>query len=99
MAAPFAEEFYFRGVLLRWLRSKLPLVVAALISAALFAALHGYFLIQPNIVGWFQTAGIFVLGLVMVALVTLTRSLWSSIIFHAAYNGAVVGLSYLTAAS
>jgi membrane protease YdiL (CAAX protease family) len=41
LAAPVIEEIFFRGILLRALWSKLSFGVAAVLSSALFAAVHG----------------------------------------------------------
>jgi membrane protease YdiL (CAAX protease family) len=40
IAAPICEEVCFRGMLFSGLREKLPLIAAALVSAAVFGALH-----------------------------------------------------------
>jgi membrane protease YdiL (CAAX protease family) len=39
-AAPISEEIFFRGFLFGGLRSRLPFIVAAVISAAIFGAFH-----------------------------------------------------------
>lgn len=40
--APLVEESVFRGALFRHLRSRVPMTVAALASAVVFGAMHGY---------------------------------------------------------
>jgi membrane protease YdiL (CAAX protease family) len=57
MWAPIVEESIFRGCLFRHLRRRMPLLLAALGSASVFAALHGYMFMQLFMVGalgfWF----------------------------------------------
>jgi membrane protease YdiL (CAAX protease family) len=77
---PASEEFLFRGLLYPWLRSRLGIVVAALISAAFFSLLH----LHPAIL-----APIFVLGVVLALLREYSGSLWPSILFHAIHNTAM----------
>jgi len=93
--APLAEELYFRGLLLGWLRAKLPLIAAAAINAVLFSLVHGYFAIHAGPDGWLETGEIVVVGFVLVALMVRTGSLWASITFHAVYNGAAIILAYV----
>lgn len=55
--APIVEESIFRGALYGHLRRRVPLLLAAVGSAAVFAMLHGYLVMQLFIVGtlgfWF----------------------------------------------
>lgn len=55
--APIVEEAVFRGALFRYLRARRGLAIAAIASAAVFAALHGYMVPQLLLVGtlgaWF----------------------------------------------
>jgi len=93
--APFAEELYFRGFLLRWLRTRYGSGLAVLLSAVVFALLHGFMLVHPGAPGWIETGEIFVAGLVMGALVVQSGSLWPSYALHAGFNAAVVSGIYL----
>jgi membrane protease YdiL (CAAX protease family) len=95
IVAPLAEELYFRGVLLRWLRSRLPLVASILISAALFALLHFKFTEHIGLEGWVLTAGIFTVGILAAAWSIGTRSLWPSTIAHGTYNAIAISLPFL----
>ena len=74
VAAPVAEEWLFRGLLLlRW-REKWGPLSAVMASSAVFALLH------DNI------PGAFVFGVVMCALCLQYRSLWAPTIVHASNN-------------
>jgi membrane protease YdiL (CAAX protease family) len=95
LAAPLAEELYFRGVLLRWLQTKLHVFWAALLSASLFALVHFRIVDHPGLEGWVLTGGIAALGFVNALWAAGTRSLWPAIAVHSAYNGTIVVFSVL----
>ena len=95
IVGPVVEEIYFRGVLLRWLRTKMPLAIAAIPNAALFAATHFRFATHIGIEGWVLTSGLFVFGLFAVAWASATRSLWPSIAAHGMYNATLIGAPLL----
>lgn len=81
------EESIFRGILYRGLRTRLPVALAAVSSAALFAVVHSYPPYMPAIF----------LGGVALALATEWRkSLTLAIVIHAVYNGCFVVQGYLT---
>ena len=77
IVGPIAEELCFRGLMYTRLKSAMPAVLAALLSAAVFGAVHGAWI-------WFVYA--FPLGLVMVWVFHRFRSLWASILLHIAFN-------------
>lgn len=77
VAAPLAEETFFRGFLFAGVARRVGPILAAIISAAAFASAH--FEIGA-------LAPIFALGLALTWLYYYTRSLWPSIIVHASYN-------------
>jgi len=86
---PFAEEFYFRGFLLGWLRRVASTPVAIVLSAVAFALVHGFMLIHPGTPGWVNSGEVFAAGLVMGVLAVRSGSLWPSYAFHVGYNTAV----------
>jgi len=95
VVAPVVEEVYFRGMLLRWLRKRLGLVVAALIDAAFFALLHGRFLTHPGLEGLAVTAALMVPGIILVVIAVRANSLRASFITHATYNALLlIGAAY-----
>ena len=81
--APLAEEILFRTVLTDGLRSVLPVRVAVLGSALLFAGAHGL----PA-----QLPALLLLALVLQQLRTATGSLWPAVFLHSAYNSTSLAL-------
>jgi hypothetical protein len=83
--APLGEEVAFRGVLYPALRLRFGVAPAAAVSAAVFAAAHGY-----GVLGF---AAVFWSGIVWALAYERTGSLWPAIIAHAAGNlAATVGV-------
>lgn len=74
---PIAEEMFFRGYLYGKLRTHVPIYVAMLVVAALFAAAHGQ---------WNVAIDTFVLSLVLTGLRELTGSIWAGILVHMLKN-------------
>lgn len=86
--APLFEEIFFRGLLFPSLRHRFGLGAAAVLSSFLFAVLHPYSL--PGL------AAIFLGALASCYAYEKTRSLWPSILAHAANNlMAYLGMIYL----
>lgn len=89
-ATATAEEILFRGMLFRWFRERIGFLLAALLSAALFAATHLYFVMPGGFAGQVMTLEIVAFGMIAAALYQASGSLWPGILFHAFNNGAVV---------
>jgi CAAX protease family protein len=83
--APLCEELLFRGALFGWLRWRLPVPLAAIISAAAFAMAH---LLPPL----FPT--LFVFGLAAAWIYQRTGSTFNSFVMHASQNTAATLLAY-----
>lgn len=77
VAAPLAEETFFRGFLLQGLARRFTFWPAAVVTSAVFALAH---------VWWQLYLPIFVLGLAFAWLFWRTGSLWASIAAHATIN-------------
>ena len=92
--APLTEEIYFRGVLLEWFQQRLALFPSALITAAIFALYHFYFLQYPGIAGWIATAAVAAMGLLCALWAQRTRSLRAPVAAHAAYNAMFVLVTF-----
>jgi membrane protease YdiL (CAAX protease family) len=95
IVVPFAEELYFRGLLLSWLRGKMIAPLAAVLSAALFALVHFRFISHPGAEGWIHSGTIAALGLVNGVLALYTRSLWGPFAVHAGYNAVLISTASL----
>ncbi len=89
LAAPLFEEFIFRGLIFGGLRRSMPLLPAAVASAAVFAIVHPPVSIIP----------VFVLGLCTAVAYERSRSLAAPMLTHAVYNAAVIGYQFLPPAA
>ncbi len=90
VAAPIAEETFFRGFLFSGLHSRWGYRKAALLSALVFALFH------------FEPASIpplFVLGVLFAALYAQTGSIWPAVILHGASNALALLAAYATMGS
>ncbi len=90
LAAPVAEELFFRGAIYTWFRSRYSVAVAVLASSIIFA------------LGHFDTLAVvvtsFVIGVINALVYERTRSIWAPIAIHAFNNSLAVVLVYLTLA-
>jgi membrane protease YdiL (CAAX protease family) len=91
--APLTEEFYFRGVLLKWLRQSQPVWLAILINSLVFGALHFEFVGQTLALGLAVTGVLVLLGTGSSLLFLRFRSLWPGVILHGAYNFTLLAVS------
>lgn len=87
IAAPLAEEVFFRGMLFGTLRQRLPLVVAVVLQAGVFGLLHPY--------GRAAAVGIALAGVVLALLYRWRRTILTPILMHAMVNA--VGMAALLA--
>jgi membrane protease YdiL (CAAX protease family)/NAD-dependent dihydropyrimidine dehydrogenase PreA subunit len=89
LVGPFVEELLFRGVLLTALDERLGGVAAILLSAPIFAMLHG---------SLWSFVPLTFLGVALGWLTLSRRSVWPAIVLHAAYNGVLVAAAFWVAA-
>jgi membrane protease YdiL (CAAX protease family) len=87
IAAPFAEEFLFRGLLYRYLRSRRSVQAAVLISSLIFAIAHFTPILIPVL---------FVFGIAEALVAERYESLYPAMALHALNNGALFVALYLT---
>jgi membrane protease YdiL (CAAX protease family) len=78
VVAPFAEELAYRGVLFGSLATRMSIHHAALISCAVFAAVHGY--------DWYGFASVALSGYLWARLAARTGSLVPGMIAHGVFN-------------
>ena len=90
MVAPLLEELLFRGYIYGTLRRHLGPVLAMVISAALFSAIHVNVPALP---------ALFVLAVCLTLAYEATGSLLVPMLMHAAFNGISLGFTYLGARS
>jgi membrane protease YdiL (CAAX protease family) len=86
LVAPLAEEFIFRGLLMRWLMPFARATGAVLVSGLIFGLVHGQYLQHPGVQGWLLTAELGLAGVVLGAWAARTGSLRTSFATHAAFN-------------
>ncbi|HZG66294.1 MAG TPA: type II CAAX endopeptidase family protein [Herpetosiphonaceae bacterium] len=84
--APLVEEVIFRGLIYGWLRARMPIVVAVIASAAIFAAAHVIPLLLP---------ALFVVGVILAIVYEYSGSLWTVIALHAIQNSIATTLIFL----
>lgn len=82
LVAPLLEELFFRGMLYPTLRRGLGTVVALVLTAAAFAAIHGAQLGYA----WAPILSIFVVGVALTIVRQVTDSVASSVLVHSGYN-------------
>jgi membrane protease YdiL (CAAX protease family) len=80
--APVCEELFFRGVLFRVLRQRLPLWPAAIVDGILFGFVHGSLVIVPVLA---------VLGIMFCYVYERTGSLFPTIALHSLNNTVAYG--------
>lgn len=86
VVAPISEEIFFRGMLFGGLRRRLPTIAAALISAAVFGALHA-----PT--GITAVPPLIFFGFVLALLYERTGSLGPPIVVHAINNALALAVT------
>jgi hypothetical protein len=80
MVAPVVEEIVFRGMVFGWLRGRLPVLWAVVVSAALFSLEHIGFLQVTLFLPIFGT------GVVLAILYHHARSVWPTVLVHGSIN-------------
>ena len=90
IAAPLVEEMVFRGVILRGLQRRLPIVAAVIVQGVLFGAAHA-----DPVRGVGNVGLVIMLSFVGIAFgvaAALLRRLGPSMVAHAIFNGVVLAL-------
>ncbi len=90
VVAPFAEELAFRGLLFPWLRHRLGVPGAAVLSALCFAVLHGTVVLVPALT---------LVGIAFAVIYQRCGSLWPAIVAHGAFNSTMIVILYAALAA
>lgn len=87
VVSPIYEEIFYRGFLYRWLRTRIGLIGAILISATIFTIVHipTYNVMPVN----------FYSGIIFALAYERTNSVWPAVIIHGITNGIMVLLTSL----
>jgi membrane protease YdiL (CAAX protease family) len=85
VVGPLAEELMFRGLLLDWLRQKMPGVPAAVAISLIFALLHNNGL-RSGATGWLVLGDRFLLGLATSFLTLRYKTLLPGFVMHSSNN-------------
>ena len=93
-----SEEWMFRGILFRALSGRFRLWPAILLSSALFGAFHvlNAFTFGDLRLALAQSVAAMMTGLLLVALMLRTGSIWPSVVYHMVWNFGVLLVSYET---
>ena len=85
--SPIYEEIFYRGFIYRWLRTRVGLIGAILLSSIIFMAIHipTYNAMPVN----------FFCGIIFALTYEKTNSIWSAVIVHGSTNGIMVLLTAL----
>jgi membrane protease YdiL (CAAX protease family) len=86
--APFVEEITFRGIVFPSLRAAWGTAPALLVSGGIFGVVH----LQPTI-----ALPLALIGVALAAVFMRTRSLWSAVIAHCAFNTVSLALAFMLA--
>ncbi|GAB4478713.1 MAG: hypothetical protein Kow00124_23390 [Anaerolineae bacterium] len=86
---PFVEELFFRGMVFGWLRQRMGLWAAALLSGLVFGLAHFY---PPT------TVSAFMLGVVLALIYEHSGSLWPAVAIHAVNNTLIFVLTFVVMA-
>lgn len=89
--APLLEELFFRGLFYPLVRRTIGITPAVLLTATLFAFIHGAQLGYA----WAPLLSIFVVGVVLTLVRQLTESVSASYLVHCGYNLALFGMLWI----
>lgn len=90
VVAPIVEELIFRGLIYQWLRARSNVVVAVLVSAAIFSVAHVEPVLMPALFG---------VGLVLALAFEWSRSLWITILLHFFQNALAISIFFFVQAN
>ena len=87
LTAAFIEEFFFRGLLLRYLEKIIGYKWAIIIPSVIFASLH---LFSLNDITYFTACqlviSISIIGIILALIAYYTKNIWNTILIHFSWN-------------
>lgn len=94
-----SEEWMFRGVLFQALRARLRIWPAVALTSILFGAIHvlNAFALGDIRLAAAQAAAAMMTGLLLIALMLRTGSIWTSVVYHMVWNFGILLVAYETA--
>ena len=90
LVAPFIEELFFRGFLYPVLERWWGISLGTIVTAALFALIHG----SQLALAWAPLLMLFLVGLVLTTVRVVARSVAASFLVHMFYNGLLFTLMF-----
>lgn len=99
MLVALSEEWMFRGILFQALRSRLRIWPAVALTSVLFGSIHvlNAFALGDLRLAAAQAVAAMMTGLLLIALMLRTGSIWSAIVFHMVWNFGILLVAYETA--
>lgn len=93
-----SEEWMFRGVLFRGLRSRLRIWPAIALTSVLFGSVHvlNAFALGDLRLATAQAVAAAMTGLLLIALMLRTGSIWTAVVYHMVWNFGVLLVAYET---
>lgn len=93
-----SEEWMFRGILFSALRSRMRIWPAVLLTSVVFGAVHvlNAFALGDLALASAQAVAAAMTGLLLVALVVRTGSIWPAIVYHMIWNFSILLVAYET---
>jgi membrane protease YdiL (CAAX protease family) len=93
-----SEEWMFRGILFHALRARLRIWPAVVLTSALFGAIHvvNAFALGDLGLASAQAVAAMMTGLLLIALMLRTGSIWTSVVYHMVWNFGILLLAYET---
>lgn len=94
-----SEEWMFRGILFRALGTRLRVWPAVLLTSVLFGAVHvlNAFALGDIALASAQAVAAMMTGLLLIALMLRTGSIWTAVVFHMVWNFGILLVAHETA--
>ncbi|MDP3195875.1 CPBP family intramembrane glutamic endopeptidase [Tabrizicola sp.] len=94
-----SEEWMFRGILFQALKSRLRIWPAVALTSVLFGAIHvlNAFVLGDLRLAAAQSVAAMMTGLLLIALMLRTGSIWTAIVYHMVWNFGILLVAYETA--